>query len=561
MRKTGWLSLVLCCLLAVSMAIPAMAEAPARASMAFEGEAPHLTMGFINSDYGPDKRNWPSDTFNYVRDYMNVDLEFIGWPDEQQFQIALAGADLPDVVQIQNHYIRQILEAGLIVPMDDYLDHAPNMVNLSKLREAAMRQYCSNGDGKWYFWTPQIGMEAPGSEMWNGFTVRWDIYKDMGAPEIKNDQDYLNFLKAAVDAYPTTEDGKPVYGYATYNDLWGWWVPGSFYGYHNVTDAYHLRATDSQIINAYVDQEGPIWKQVDFCFRANQLGIFDPDSFTMKADDLKAKIANEQYIGIICEWYDSLYDLKRQEDPNTLSRYMTLPIEGQTNWTNNDVKVGWSFYYGITTNCQDPTVAMRMFDFLNSEEGARVCRTGPQGKIWDYVDGKPVVLQDAIDKKATMTSDEWAVWGSGLWDGMIGVGNAVDLADGGKADLWRSTEIMKASLNPAQIDFASFYGVELPRDAALKLIDEGKAADKRTVMFDLTGLLPSPPQNISRIDNNCREIMMRALPKLVLAADRATYEAERDAVLAEFAEAGVNESIEWWESQAEPVREFILANS
>lgn len=559
MKRT--VSLLLSLMMALALAVPSLA-ADLQKVEPFEGEAPTLSVGFDQLSFDESTGTWPTEHFQKLQEELNIELEFVGFPDKQQLQIALAGNDLPDVMQFTKDYLVQVLEAGMIIPMDDYLDLAPNMVNLSKLREAAMREYCSNGDGKWYFWTPQIGPESPEAYLWNGYTVRWDWYKELGAPEIKNEDDYIAYLKSAVEAHPETENGQKVWGYATYNDLWGWWVPGSFYGYHNITDAYHLRTKDSALINAYVDLEGPIWEQVEFCFKLNQEGLFDPDSFTMTADDLKAKIANEQYAAIICQWYDSLYDLKRMEDPETLAGYVVLPMEGQGNWSGANFKAGWSFYYGITTNCEDPTVAMKFFDYLNSEEGARFINTGEQGKIWDYnEEGVPVILDQATENKNTMSADEWAVWGGALWNGMSGLGGHTILSDGGKANLWNDRDMMIKNLRPLDKDFAEFYGVELPYEAEYKHVEEGTSWDKSTAMADLVGLLGTPPTEISRIDNNCREIILRSLPDLVLAEDQTAYEETQQRVLNELDEAGIQESIAWWNEAAEPIAAFIEANS
>lgn len=559
MKRT--VSLLLSLMLALALAVPGLA-ADLQKVEPFEGEAPKLSVGFDQQSFDESTGTWPTEHFQKLQEELNIELEFIGFSDKQQLQIALAGNDLPDVMQLTKDYLVQVLEAGMIIPMDDYLDLAPNMVNLSKLREAAMREYCSNGDGKWYFWTPQIGTESPEAYLWNGYTVRWDWYKELGAPEIKNEDDYIAYLKSAVEAHPETENGQKVWGYATYNDLWGWWVPGSFYGYHNITDAYHLRTKDSELINAYVDLQGPIWEQVEFCFKLNQEGLFDPDSFTMTADDLKAKIANEQYPAIICQWYDSLYDLKRMEDPETLAGYVVLPMEGQGNWSGATFNAGWSFYYGITTNCEDPAVAMKFFDYLNSEEGARFINTGEQGKIWDYnEEGVPVILDQAAENKNTMSADEWAVWGGALWNGMSGLGGHTILSDGGKANLWNDRDMMIKNLRPLDKDFAEFYGVELPYEAEYKHVEEGTSWDKSTAMADLVGLLGTPPTEITRIDNNCREIILRSLPDLVLAEDQTAYEETQQRVLDELDEAGIQESIAWWNEAAEPIAAFIEANS
>ena len=558
MKRT--ISMVVVLALALMMTSVALADGLSTVDPV-EGERPTLSIGFDQLSESSREDYMKSNIFSYVEDKLNINLEYVSFSNAEQLQIALAGGDLPDIIEVKNDYIDQLLSAGMIIPLDDYLDQMPNMVNLSSLRIASTREYFSNGDGKLYFVKPQVGVETPDAYLWNGYTVRWDWYKELGAPEIKTEDDYIAYLKAAVEAHPETANGQKVWGYATYNDLWGWWVPGSFYGFHNITDEYHLRSKDSALVNAYLDPEGPIWKQVHFCYKLNQEGLFDPDSFTMTGDDLRAKVENEQYAAIICQWYDSLYSLKRQEDPDTLAGYVVLPAEGQGNWSGSNFKAGWSFYYGITSNCKNPEVAVKFLDWLNTEDAARLILTGVQGVVWDYDEnGTPVITEEALKNKNTMSTDEWNVWGGGLWGGLVGIGTNTVLSDGGKANLWNDREMMIASLRPLDKDFCEFYGVEIPYEAEYQKIEAGLSWDKSETMADIGNLLGSTPTEISRIDNNCREIVYRALPDLVLAANQEEYDAVYAQVQADLKDAGIDESMAWWTSAVEPIKEFIAAN-
>lgn len=49
--------------------------------------------------------------------------------------------------------------------------------------------------------------------------LRWDVYKEVGKPEIKTLNDYIPVLKQMQDAYSKTEDGKSVYAISLFN---GW---------------------------------------------------------------------------------------------------------------------------------------------------------------------------------------------------------------------------------------------------------------------------------------------------------------------------------------------------
>lgn len=91
-----------------------------------------------------------------------------------------------------------------------------------EFRNNVMKTFKSNGEDVQYFVTPRVTFgdtEANyGTVLNNGYVVRWDLYKEIGCPEINNDEDYIKALKAMKEIYPETEDGLPVYAMSAYND-------------------------------------------------------------------------------------------------------------------------------------------------------------------------------------------------------------------------------------------------------------------------------------------------------------------------------------------------------
>jgi multiple sugar transport system substrate-binding protein len=316
---------------------------------------PKVTVGFQDSDYAlrEQEGTWPSDIFNALREKMQIDLQFIGYADTQQLDLAIAAGELTDVIMVGSKIYQSALLAGdLIQPMDDYLNFAPNLVASSPLRIAASRKYNSkNGDGKLYFLNPQVGLEAPGKALWNGMTIRWDYYKELGYPEVKTEDDFLNVVAAAVARHPTTPDGKKVYGVGTFSDgsLWGWWIRGALYGFVNITDGYSLGYSKTEpgkvdrVVSNFNDYDSPVWRDIVYYRKANKLGIFDPDSLIMKGTDLNQKSSDGQIVAPNCQWYGGdLYTIQRDLDPNTMAQYLVLPVEGQYNWSTANTRIGWN---------------------------------------------------------------------------------------------------------------------------------------------------------------------------------------------------------------------------
>ena len=290
------------------------------------------------------------------------------------------------------------------------------------------------------------------------------------------------------------------------------------------------------------------------------MGIFDPDSLTMKSDDLNAKATNGQIVSPLCSWYGgSLYENSRAEDPDSLAGYMVLPMEGQYNWDNGTSQIGWSYYTAASADTPYLEQIMKVFDFLNTKEGSRLAYMGKEGRVWETVDGKAVIKDEYVEMKLNGDPKEVSKNLSYMWGGMMGAANMTMLDDGGPVSLWDTPDIWKLTLNPLQKDFSEHYGVEVPAEAARNLIAEGKAYDfsEGTLAKDILSLIPATPADISRIDTRCTDIMIKAIPNLVLAADQAEYDRIKEETLAELEAADIQTSIEWWITQSEEIRDFL----
>ena len=48
--------------------------------------------------------------------------------------------------------------------------------------------------------------------------LRWDLYQQLGSPEIKTLEDYLTVVKQMQELSPKSDSGKPVYGFSLWSD-------------------------------------------------------------------------------------------------------------------------------------------------------------------------------------------------------------------------------------------------------------------------------------------------------------------------------------------------------
>ena len=77
-------------------------------------------------------------------------------------------------------------------------------------------------------------------------------------------------------------------------------------------------------------------------------------------------------------------------------------------------------------------------------------------------------------------------------------------------------------------------------------LEAGTSIDLGTGINAIQMGLPTTPKNIVRIDSNCEEITMSAIPSLVQAASDEEFEAAKADLIAQLKDAGAEESVELW---------------
>ena len=520
-----------------------------------------ITIGGINMGSSDTKEGWPNEVVQKLEDKFNVTLSLKTY-DNESLNLDLSGGNTTDIVQVNDANIEGVVKGKHAVNLEDYKDIAPNIFSENmNFRNELMKTYKSNGDGVQYFVTPRVtfdGAEANyGTVLNNGYIVRWDLYKEIGCPEINNDDDYIEALKKMKEIYPETEDGLPVYAMSAYNDsqLHAYFYKGCLAeGYINLQGGIYVQnVTTNELVSDLYDEgvEGdtPFWSGVKFYNKLYREGLLDPDCFITKSEDLKEKYNKGQYLGGSVNWYYGTYnDNQRTADPETLKEYVTLP--SYLGWGNEKNLGGWfGKYFFVSSHSENVERAVMILDYLQSEEFSRDIDSGVEGRWTTDDSGKPSLTADTVAMKTDGSRlDEWKASGIGESDlsAMCGLDYYNVASDGGLIDLWYDEDMLDDSMTYAEKDMCSTLGIDIPSDTLKKRVEAGTSIDLGTGINAIQMGLPTTPKNIVRIDSNCEEITMSAIPSLVQAASDEEFEAAKADLIAQLKDAGAEESVEWW---------------
>jgi putative aldouronate transport system substrate-binding protein len=355
-------------------------------------------------------------------------------------------------------------------------------------------------------------------------------------------------------AHPTTDEGKKVYGISGWSD-WPLWIYSAPFIYtEGWTENTKNTCTkpDGSYVHRYAS-DGPLWRGLEFFNKAYRAGILDPDLFTIKYTDYVSKVNAAQILAFPAGWMSDGANAYFQSKGETDKGYVAQVADGATSLANSlDSIVGqndpWKF---ISKNCKYPERAMQLLNYLSTPEGSRLLYCGVQGVNWDNENGKPEMKDETI-KDQINDKDFATKTGIGLYSKYAGLGGSYINTDGSYLNLFLNDKINKVKLTPLDADYSKFYGGTFPGDAWNQLVKSGKAKDLPTAYIPaLSALQVQAGDDISLIESNLEQILIKETPKAVLAESEADFQAQKTRIMELLNKAGFDKVDAFWKQSYE----------
>ncbi len=252
--------------------------------------------------------------------------------------------------------------------------------------------------------------------------IRYDLYKEIGSPEIKELEDYVDVLKQMKEVCPTSDSGKETYGVSLFKDWDGNMVmfvkatATNFFG----LDEFHFGFYDADT-GAFEDclQEGGHYERcLKFYNTLYQQGLLDPDSMTQGYDGCMEDYQDGGAFFCIFNWMGAT---QYNTDEHMAEGKKLLPVVA----ANQDTLVyglgqsGSNRIWSIGAKSQYPELCMAIINYLCTPEGRLDYEYGPQGVCWEWLDnGKAELTDFGLDCKALAAREDKVMPApySGLWD-------------------------------------------------------------------------------------------------------------------------------------------------
>ena len=217
--------------------------------------------------------------------------------------------------------------------------------------------------------------------------LRWDLYKELGYPEINDLNDMVDVLEKMKEICPTGDNGKPTYGVSLFNDWDGDMVmfvkatASAYYGY----DEFGFGFYDSVEQKYYpcLDKEGPYVEMLKFYNTLYQKGLLDPDSQTQKYDGMLEDYQNGNAFLNVFNFLGSAFYNTEGHAAENKAMYPAPPKAAQPICYGQNV-FGGNRIWSIGAKSEYPELCMAILNWLSTPEGRMTVEYGPKDVCWFY---------------------------------------------------------------------------------------------------------------------------------------------------------------------------------
>lgn len=479
-----------------------------------------------------------------VKDKFNMELNIIA-PNvagggDTLYQTRSANGNLGDLIitNLDQNKLKDMVSAGLVLDMTDYIGECENLQKYSDAIAEASK--LAGQEGQWAVPSEVSNQSATepceATDPTNAPSLRWDVYGQIGYPEMNTLEDMLDILKQMQDVAGPSDSGKKTYALSLFKDWDGDCMQNAgalcaLYGYEPL--GFALAKSDGSDVQSMIDSDGIYVRSLKFLFDANQMGIIDPESATQNFDTLNAKYTDGSVLYSLWPWLGSGY-YNTSEHMAAGKGFQTATIKDMACLSYGSYPLG-KMENGIMigSQAQDPQRLADFIDWLYSPEGIEMCATqtggtcGPEGLTWEMgEDGEPKLTEFGVKafvdiEDGLQVPDEW---GGGTWKDGISALNykAAGFVDTNEEtgmcyNYQRWADYQERIATPLSESWAAVNG---EGQTAIEYLDSNNLL---TVTPGSSWGVPEYTTDISTIKEQCKQVIVQNSWKMVFAKDEAEF--------------------------------------
>ncbi|MDO5520323.1 MAG: hypothetical protein Q4G58_07525 [bacterium] len=455
-------------------ATPAATEAAQREAADLKDIIPKDTVTLTAysqlANYSGEQLGWFA---KVMLDKFNVKINIVNEGDGV-FDTRVEGGDLGDFVIFgsDGDQYQRAVKSGLLKDWDDedlVTEYGPY---IKSTMQTALDKNKSISGGKVYGYGFDVGTSA---EQHQAFMyhpdLRWDLYKQIGYPQVKTLEDYIPVLEKMVKACPKSDSGQKTYGASLFSAWDGDMVmfvksTAALYGYEEF--GFGLYDVNSQIYEPALQDGGMYLRCLKFYNTLFQKGLLDPDSMTQTYEEMTEAYQDGAAFFNIFNWMGSgLYNTEAHLKEN--KAMLTVAAEDSKTLVNGTNINGGNRIWSIGSKTKYPELCMAILNWLSTPEGRMTAEYGPKGVTWDYNDqGEPYLTDLGTQCKKNGETKLTGDYSGKFNDGVNQINNttwAVDAVNPDTKDgetynylFWKST--LQKKLTTIEEDWKTKMGAE-----------------------------------------------------------------------------------------------------
>lgn len=468
-----------------------------------------------------------------VKDRFNIELNIIApqVAGEAIYQTRTTAGNLGDIVVLDPTHFNDCVDAGLIKDISKEIKGCENLMKFERQITTRNNDIPGNDKGAIYGIPCEMTNTTPTTYsddvVYSSPMLRWDLYQGVGAPDIKNLDGLLDTIKAIQDKYPTNEAGDPCYGFSLWPD---WDNNDNMIGIANavqLTTWYGDKIKESAILQAddtfapITDKNAAYYKMVKFLYKANQMGLVDPDSGTQDWNAACAKMSNGQ---VYTFWYSWQVGFWNTTDRLADGKGMIfIPVQDQKYYTLADTYYGSGRLFGVGSKVEGEKYdrIMKFLDWYCSNEGLTFQHCGIEGFNYELVDGKFVLKNDNALMDNLPVPEEYG--GAGYSDGnnqinqwmVAGISTNEKTGEGFTNSHWSSYK--KATATKTKNEWSARFGADEP-------VNWMKNNNALLVRPNVSVSIPSYTVELDAVKNQVAQEVKNASWKMIFAKDDAEFD-------------------------------------
>ena len=339
------------------------------------------------ANYSGLQAHWSADL---LLDMFNVKINII--PDSDgTYATRMESKNLGDIVvwgADGDKYLAAV-EQGLLLDWeeDDMVqEYAPYIWENYQMALDANR--VKSGDGKVHGFGHNVALKAGSHEnFFYTWDIRWDLYKALGYPQVKDLDGMIDLFKAMKEICPTDENGRETYA----TSLWPDWDGNMVMYVKSLATAYYgwdefeqgLISTETGEFQGCLEPDGMYIKCLKFFNQLYREGLLDPDSSSNTFDKMSEKVkAGGTFWSIFNFSGSSIYNTA---DHMAQGKYMGTMVPDECTPICYGLSTsGGNRLWTIGADAEYPELCLAIIDYLATPEGSLMMLYGPKGLTWDY---------------------------------------------------------------------------------------------------------------------------------------------------------------------------------